>query len=33
MIGISTALNFGKIGTIGNVVVKEEERLSGNGRM
>ena len=33
MIGISTALNFGKIGTIGNVVVKEEERLSGIGRM
>mgnify|MGYP001166261735 FL=1 len=33
VIGISTALDFGKIGTIGNVVVKEEERLSGIGRL
>ena len=33
LVGISTALDFGPIGTIGNVVVKEEKRLAGIGRL
>ena len=33
MIGISSALDFGKIGTIGNVVVKEKKRLAGIGKL
>ena len=33
LVGISTALDFGPIGTIGNVVVKEEKRLVGIGKL
>ena len=33
LVGICTALDFGPIGTIGNVVVKEEKRLAGIGRL
>lgn len=33
LIGISTALSFGTIGVIGNVVVKKEKRMGGAGRL